>query len=168
MTDGKVGSPHYHHLTPDDGSTHASTGQSQFLTSPMLAKPLTFGELSLNDTHGDDDLAARGGPDSEARLMEMIAAQAAHSAGGAFEDEDAVAEDEKRSDAEKKELLQRALTMAASNGNVDSVRKILGGKAKEYVDVNAPDEDGTPPLIYASCFVSHHVLGPRGLPATLG
>lgn len=131
----------------------------------MVAKPLTFGELSLNDTPRDDDLA-RGGPDSEARLMEMIAAQAAHSAGADFEDEDAVASDEKRPDKEKRELLQRAFTMAASNGNVDSVRKILGGKAKEYVDVNAPDEDGTPPLIYASCFVSDRepgwALGPLG------
>lgn len=152
--------------TPSNSFTDDYPGQSQFLTSPMLAKPLTFGELSLNDTPRDDDkLAARGGPDSEARLMEMIAAQAAHSAGGAFEDEDAVASDEKRSETEKKELLQRALTMAASNGNVDSVRKILGGKAKEYVDVNAPDEDGTPPLIYASCFVSLHDLA-LGLPAT--
>jgi ankyrin repeat protein len=43
--------------------------------------------------------------------------------------------------------------MAASNGNTEQVAKLLSGKAKEYVDVNAPDEDGTPPLIYASCFV---------------
>lgn len=128
----------------------------------MLAKPLTFGELSLNDNTRDDELTSRGGADSEARLMEMIAAQAAHSAGAVFEDEDAVASDEKRSESEKKDLLQRALTMAASNGNVDSVRKILGGKAKEYVDVNAPDEDGTPPLIYASCFVRLHSQALRG------
>ncbi len=129
----------------------AFAGQSQFLTSPMLAKPLSFGDLSLNDPNYDQDLT-KGGPDSETRLMEMLAAQAAHSAGG-FQDEDAIATDEKLSTGEKKEMLQKALTMAASNGNVESVTKILEGKAKEFVDVNTPDEDGTPPLIYASCFV---------------
>lgn len=92
-------------------------------------------------------------PDSDTRLMEMLAAQAAHSAGPGLDDEDAIASNEKLSDDEKKEMLQRALHMAASNGNIDQVKKILTGKVKQYVDVNAPDEDGTPPLIYASCFV---------------
>jgi hypothetical protein len=120
----------------------------------MLAKPLTFGDLALNDPNYDEELT-RGGPDSETRLMEMLAAQAAHSAGGAaFEDEDAVASDEKMPEAEKRDVLQRAFIMAASNGNVGSVAKILKGKAKEFVDVNAPDDEGTPALIYASCFVS--------------
>lgn len=148
------------HPTPGNTLTHTfPIGQSQFLTSPMLAKPLTFGDLSLNDTAYDED-APRGAQDSEARLMEMLAAQAAHSVGVGFEDEDAIASDEKLSETEKKDLLQKALTMAASNGNVESVRKILGGKGKEYVDVDTPDEDGTPPLIYASCFVSDYHLGP--------
>jgi len=130
-------------------------GQSQFLTSPIVAKPLAFNDLSLNDssTFNEGDLT-KGGPDSETRLMEMLAAQAAHSAGGIFEDENAIAADEKMSDAEKKDALQRAFIMAASNGNVDSVRKILDGPARQYVDINAPDDEGTPALIYASCFVS--------------
>ena len=137
-------------------------GQSQFLTSPILAKPLTFDKLSLNDSNYDENLT-RGGPDSEARLMEMLAAQAAHSVGVGFDDENAIVSDEKLSEEQKKDLLQKALTMAASNGNVQSVKKILGGKAREYVDLNAPDEDGTPPLIYASCFVSQadpHLIFP--------
>ncbi len=86
--------------------------------------------------------------------MEMLAVQAAHSASGALEqDEDAIASSEKLSAEEKKETLQKILNMAASNGNVAQVKKILSGKAKQYVDVNSADEDGTPPLIYASCFV---------------
>ncbi|KAH8899564.1 hypothetical protein GQ53DRAFT_777186 [Thozetella sp. PMI_491] len=133
-----------------DGWQAHYTGESQFLTSPMLAKPLTFNDLTLNDPNYDEDLT-KGGPDSETRLMEMLAAQAAHSTGG-YRDEDEIASDKDLSEAEKKDLLQRAFTMAASNGNVESVTKILEGKAKEYVDVNAPDEDGTPPLVYASCF----------------
>lgn len=86
--------------------------------------------------------------------MEMLAAQAAHRDGSASEDEEAVALNEKLSNEEKKEILQRALNMAASNGDVERIQRILGGKAKDFVDIDAPDEEGTAPLIYASCFVS--------------
>lgn len=126
-------------------------GQSQFLTSPVVAKPLKFSDLSLDDKNYDEDLT-RGISDSDTRLMEMLAAQAAHSSGPGFEDEAAIAANEELSEDEKKKMLQKALNMAASNGNVAQVTRILSGKAKEYVDINAPDEDGTPPLIYASCF----------------
>lgn len=119
----------------------------------MAAKPLSFGNLSLNDPAYDDDIT-RGITDSDTRLMEMIAAQAAHSAGGGIDDVEGLANDSKLSDDEKKSMLQKALAMAASNGNVDLVKRLLAGKPKEYVDVNTPDEDGTPALIYASCFVS--------------
>lgn len=94
--------------------------------------------------------------------MEMLAAQAAHredgSAGG---DENAVISDKKFSEEEKKSLLQKSLHMAASNGDVERVRRLVTGKAKSYIDINAADEEGTAPLIYASCFVSHHhtILG---------
>lgn len=125
-------------------------GQSQFLTSPVVAKPLKFSDLSLDDKNYDEDLT-RGVSDSDTRLMEMLAAQAAHSSGPGFEDEAAIAANEELSEDEKKKMLQKALNMAASNGNVTQVNRILAGKAKEYVDINAPDEDGTPPLIYASC-----------------
>lgn len=127
-------------------------GESQFLTTPAVAKPLSFGNLSLNDHEFDND-AARGPTNSDTRLMEMLAAQAAHLSGPAH-DEQAVANDEKLSDSEKKDILQRSLNMAASNGDVDKVQKLVGGDVKSYIDVNASDEDGTPPLIYASCFVS--------------
>jgi len=92
--------------------------------------------------------------DSDTRLMEMLAAQAAHRDGSASEDEDAVASNDKLADDEKREILQKALNMAASNGDVERIQRILGGKAKEFVDIDAPDEEGTTPLIYASCFVS--------------
>jgi len=119
----------------------------------MLAKPLSFSNLTLDDPSYDEDVT-KGGPESDTRLMEMLAAQAAHAAAGALEDEEAVASDDKLSDQEKKDILQKALNMAASNGNVDQVKKLLDGSSKKYVDINAADEDGTPPLIYASCFVS--------------
>jgi hypothetical protein len=107
------------------------------------------------DDHGYvDDLMTQKVVDSDTRLMEMLAAQAAHRDGSASEDEEAVASNEKLSDAEKKDTLQKALNMAASNGDVERIQRILGAKAKEFVDINAPDEEGTAPLIYASCFVS--------------
>jgi Ankyrin repeats (3 copies) len=85
--------------------------------------------------------------------MEMVAAQAHHredgSPGG---DEDMIAMDDKISDDEKRQTLQKSLNMAASNGDVARIRKLVGGRAKSYVDVNLPDEEGTVPLIYASCF----------------
>jgi hypothetical protein len=119
----------------------------------MAAKPLQFDNLTLDDPNYDEDLT-KGIPDSDTRLMEMLAAQAQHHGGEVFENTDAIAEDEKLSEDQKKSMLQKALHMAASNGDLDQVKKILNGKAKPFVDMNALDEDGTPPLVYASCFVS--------------
>ncbi len=121
----------------------------------MVAKPLAFDNLTLDDPNYDQDLT-KGMPDSDTRLMEMLATQAQHH-GGAFEDEDAIATDEKLTEDEKRTMLQKALTMSASNGDLEHVNRILQGKAKPFVDINAQDEEGTPPLVYASCFVSSDV-----------
>ncbi|ETS77507.1 hypothetical protein PFICI_11381 [Pestalotiopsis fici W106-1] len=131
-------------------------GQSQFLTSPMLAKPLQFNELSLDDPKYEQDIT-KGIADSDARLMEMLAAQAQQQGVGGV-DADAIASDAKLSDDEKKDILQRSLAMAASNGDLDQVNSILGGKGKAIVNVNAVDDDGTPPLVYASCFGHENVV----------
>lgn len=117
----------------------------------MLAKPLQFSSLSLQEPDFDE-LGQRAG-DSDGRLMEMLAAQAAHRDGSVSEDEDAIATDDKLTDDEKRDQLQKALNMAASNGDVERIQRILSGKARGYVDLDAPDEEGTAPLIYASCFV---------------
>ncbi|KAM0191365.1 hypothetical protein ACHAPA_002126 [Fusarium lateritium] len=139
------------HLITETEMYDGWQGQSQFLTTPAIAKPLNFGNLSLND-HDYEDEIAKGPSDSDTRLMEMLAAQAAHQAAPAFENEDEVVNSETLSETEKKEKLQKALNMAASNGDVDRIRKLLNGKAKGYLELDAEDEDGTPPLIYASCF----------------
>ena len=123
----------------------------------MLAKPLQFSNLSLDDSEYDDDLTTQKIGDSDTRLMEMLAAQAAHRDGSVHEDEDAVALNDKLSQEEKKDILQKALNMAASNGDVERIERILKGKAKDFVDVDAPDEEGTTPLSYASCFVSRQM-----------
>ncbi|KAI1438682.1 hypothetical protein GGR50DRAFT_639254 [Xylaria sp. CBS 124048] len=138
-------------LVPETELYDGWQGQSQFLTSPVPTKLSGFNNLTLDDPDYDRDLT-RGIADSDTRLMEMLAVQAQHNGGQTFEDVEAVAEDDKLSDQDKRTLLQKALNMAANNGDVEQVSKILATKAKAFVDINAPDEDGTPPLIYASCF----------------
>lgn len=139
-------------LVPETEMYDGWQGQSQFLTTPMIAKPLDFGNLTLDDPSYEEDVT-RAPADSDARLMEMLAAQAARQqVGPVLDDENAILADEKLSESEKKDLLQKALNMAASNGDVERVTKILSGDAKPLININATDEDGTPPLIYASCF----------------
>lgn len=128
-------------------------GQSQFLTAPVLAKPLKFSSLSLDDQDNVEGFGPTLAADNDARLMEMLAAQAAHRDGPASDDEDAIATSDSLSEKEKRDILQKGLNMAASNGDVERIQRILNGKAKQFVDLNAPDEEGTAPLIYASCFV---------------
>ncbi|KAI5863382.1 hypothetical protein GGS23DRAFT_604966 [Durotheca rogersii] len=139
-------------LVPETEMYDGWQGQSQFLTTPMLAKPLQFSNLTLNDPDYDDEDLTKGVPDSDTRLMQMLAAQAQHQGGGSLDDVDAIAADDLLSDRERGTMLQKALIMSASNGDVDHVKKILDGKARPFVDINAPDEDGTPALVYASCF----------------
>lgn len=156
---------------PETEMYDAWQGQSQFLTTPLTVKPLSF-NLALDEHSHDYENYSRSFPgddnestttarieDSDARLMEMLAAQAAHrEVDSLAADEDSIATDEKLTDAEKRNILQRSLNMAASNGDMARVQKLLGGKAKEYVDVNMPDEEGTVPLIYASCFGHQDVV----------
>ena len=122
----------------------------------MPAQPLAF-NLSLDDDRDDNDNATQRLEDNDTRLMEMLAAQAAHREdGSAVGDEEAIAADKKLSDTEKKAMLQKSLHNAASNGDVDQVGRVLEGSARKYVDINGPDEEGTAPIIYASCFVSSY------------
>ncbi|KAL9109796.1 MAG: hypothetical protein Q9227_005665 [Pyrenula ochraceoflavens] len=135
---------------------YPSLGQSQFLTAPVAAQPLAF-NLALDEPPYEEEATRL--EDNDSRLMGMLAAQAAHrDEVSASEDEDAIAGDPKMPESEKKETLQKSLNMAASNGDVDRIQRLVNGKAKNYVDVNQPDEEGTVPLIYASCFGHQEVV----------
>ncbi|KAK8154880.1 DIL domain-containing protein [Phyllosticta citrichinensis] len=127
-------------------------GQSQFLSNPLPAKPLGF-DLDLNSNQGPS------AQESESRLGEMLERQARlnddNKGGG---NEDTIIKDEKLSEAEKEDILQNALNLAASNGDTETVERLVTGKAKDYVDVNAPDNEGTPPIIYAACFGHEDVV----------
>ncbi|KAI0999942.1 hypothetical protein K3495_g8256 [Podosphaera aphanis] len=124
-------------------------GQSQFFTPPVSTKPLQYRSLSIDY---DAKIIPPELVDNDTRLVEMLAAQAAHRDISVIQDENAIASDTSLSDTEKKEALQKALNMAASNGDVERIERILNGKARHLVDLDAPDEEGTTPLIYASCF----------------
>ena len=129
------------------------SGQSQFLTSPAPPQPLAF-NLSLDDEAGDES-GIQGERDNDSRLMEMLAAQAAHREDGSVgADEEAVVADEKIPEVQKKAMLQKSLHNAASNGDVEQIGRLLKGSARKFIDINGPDEEGTAPIIYASCFVS--------------
>ncbi|KAI4274402.1 MAG: hypothetical protein LQ337_003974 [Flavoplaca oasis] len=132
-------------------------GQSQFLTGPMPAQPLAF-NLSLDDPTYDEEITHKI-EDGDSRLMEMLAAQAAHRDDeAAAGNEDQVVADRNLSNIEKKEVLQKSLHMAASNGDVERVRRLLQGKARSFIDVNATDEEGRAPIMYASCFGHEDVV----------
>lgn len=123
----------------------------------MPAQPLAF-NLSLEDEVDIDHGSAQRLEDNDSRLMEMLAAQAAHREDGSTAvDEEAIVANQKLSDAEKRTVLQKILHNAASNGDVEQVNRILHGSGKLFVDINGLDEEGTAPLIYASCFVSFAV-----------
>lgn len=71
-------------------------------------------------------------------------------------DEKAIMSDSSLSEEEKKEKITRIFTRAASNGNLEKVSSMLEN-SKEYIDLDAQDEEGTTPLIYACCFAHETV-----------
>jgi hypothetical protein len=132
-------------------------GQSQFLTTPMPARPLNF-NLSLDEPNfGGDDMQQL--EDSDSRLVQMLAHQARlKNDNSGTGDEAKVVADDQLSNEEKREALQGLLHLACSNGEIDRVQRLVTGKAKEYIDVDAVDAEGTPPLVYASCFGHEDVV----------
>ncbi|RDI77366.1 hypothetical protein Vi05172_g12664 [Venturia inaequalis] len=138
----------------------AWSGQSQFLTTPIPSRRLNF-NLALDDpepSHDEDDIAMHRLEDNDSRLVQMLASQARLKDDVSTAGEDAVLADTSLSDAEKRDTLQGMFTMAASNGEIDRVQTFLKSPFEDWIDVNAPDAEGTPPLIYASCFGHQEVV----------
>lgn len=76
---------------------------------------MQFSSLSLDDSGAefdDIDLTTQKIEDSDTRLMEMLAAQAAHRdrEGSGSEDEEALATSAQLSDDDKRDVLQKALS----------------------------------------------------------
>ena len=126
-------------------------GQSSFLSAPTYAKPLNF-NLALHEPDDDGDDRDFSGND-DARVAQMLAAQARKGDDDTGEtEEDDVLQDEKLSRDQKTQALQDFMFMAASNGDARRVERLVRGPAAELLDFNAVDGEGTPPLVYASCF----------------
>lgn len=69
------------------------------------------------------------------------------------EDVDEVLDRNDWDDDKKRFKMNKLFSRAVSSGDVDRVTQLLSNdKTKEYIDVNAKDEDGATPLIYAACF----------------
>jgi len=123
------------------------SGQSQILTAPIPAR-LNFALDPEDDTNIDQVT------DNEERLESMLATQSAlRQDEWSLQDDTAIPSNKTLSDDKKRELLQKSLTMAASNGDVMKITKLLDGEVKKYVDIDMADEEGTNSLIYAACFV---------------
>ncbi|KAI5363898.1 Putative Dilute domain, ankyrin repeat-containing domain superfamily [Septoria linicola] len=128
-------------------------GQSQFLTAPTIAKPFN---LSLNEP--DDDAFGRDFGNDDARMAEMMAAQARRRSDAAESQEDEILQDDKLSREQKTRALQDFLFMAASNGDSARVQRLVRGEASNLIEINGVDAEGTPPLVYASCFGHREVV----------
>lgn len=68
------------------------------------------------------------------------------------EDEEQVIDRDDIDDKTKRAKMTKLFCRAASTGDVDKVTQLLGGRYRSYIDIDARDEDGTTPLIYAACF----------------
>lgn len=56
-------------------------------------------------------------------------------------------------DAAKRQRMNKLLSRAASSGDLAKVNHLLKDeRLRAYIDVDAKDEDGATPLIYAACF----------------
>jgi hypothetical protein len=80
----------------------------------------------------------------------------AEDAGEAAEEE--VLRDDQLSRDQKAKALQDFLFMAASNGDAQRVQRLVRGAASDLVGIDAVDAEGTPPIVYASCFGHKEVV----------
>lgn len=56
-------------------------------------------------------------------------------------------------DESKRRKMNKLFSRAVSSGQIERVTQLLSDPAyRTYIDINAKDEDGTTPLIYAACF----------------
>ena len=76
----------------------------------------------------------------------------------ALGDEESILDDDSLSAQEKGSRIQKLLFASASDGDLNLVRNILGGPAKDYIDIDAKDDSGSTSLIYSSCFGNEDIV----------
>nr|POE74401.1 dilute domain-containing protein c25b8.08 [Quercus suber] len=138
-------------LQPLSDCSKAQTLCPQFLTAPSIAKPLAF-NLALQEPDDEGAFRKDFGHD-DARMTQMLANQSLEDAEDTGEaEEEQIFSDHELSQDQKTQSLQGLLFMAASNGDAARVQRLVRGKASELINVDTIDAEGTPPLVYASCF----------------
>ncbi|RDW58742.1 hypothetical protein BP6252_13218 [Coleophoma cylindrospora] len=147
---------------PGNSSTPGTSQdfESFLKTSPARDEPMLSAEMiqTEQDIHQESDFVAQNIEISDNRLTEMVATQAAQDDRAASEDYFATDSSEIISEDEKNRILQKTLHMAARNGDMQQIQKLLSYVGRQYVDINAPDEQGTTPLIYASRFGHENIV----------
>ena len=123
-------------------------GRSQILPTPTVSRPLPL-TLSASKAKNDNISTISSPGESNARLSQMLAAQSRLSD---LRSEEKLRIDGNLSEQEKQDILHNVLVMASSNGDSQKINELLNGPVKSFINVNGADMDGTPPLIYASCF----------------
>lgn len=142
-------------ILPKHSTSHSLifnlSGQAQIITAPTVVTSSKYLTHDTDDAHTSQQLA-----DNEARLAQMLAVK--HDTRDDDADDQAeLAETAAFTDAttsqdQKARILQDYLSMAASNGDLARVQRLVSGRAARLININKPDSDGTPPLVYASCF----------------
>ncbi|KAK4512146.1 uncharacterized protein ATC70_013389 [Mucor velutinosus] len=89
--------------------------------------------------------------ESNRQISEMLSSTTSASSAHSL-DEDFEVEEEEETDQDSKKWTT-LFARAASNGDVTKVKEMLSDDSiRQHIDINARDNDGTPPLIYAACF----------------
>jgi hypothetical protein len=91
-------------------------------------------------------------------MAEMLAGSIQKTGDAGELEEEEILNDEQMSDEEKTKALQDFLFMAASNGDARRVQRLVRGSASNLIRINDVDAEGTPPLVYASCFGHREVV----------
>ena len=136
---------HYENMTYDDLSQRMAENYKQL--SAMLGKTpssmsnpespsssLSSSSSSTGDVHGDDN--------NDTTTI---------TTGGELDNENDIIQHTELDEKTKKQKMTQLFCRAASTGDLTKVTHLLK-EYRSHIDIDARDEDGTTPLIYAACF----------------
>ncbi|CAO3613744.1 unnamed protein product [Cunninghamella echinulata] len=139
---------HYENMSLDEITKYMETQYKELsqklphlsLQSTSSTSSMTHSTTSINE----DNMAS---PTSSVGVMLM-------------DNEKAVLESTQLNNSTKKIKLNKIFSRAASSGDLEHVQRLLNpqNRYREYIDINVKDEDGTTPLIYASCFGKYTIV----------
>lgn len=127
------------------------------MTYDEMARHMEDNYKELSGILGAQQLAVN--PSSIASLEDEGAtdtASSSRSSSGVLPfDDERIVDQSDVDDSVKRIKMNKLFSRAASSGDLERLELFISGdgnKYKQYIDVNVKDEDGTTPLIYASCF----------------